>query len=477
MKSIAKQIYPWLLVLAAIIFAGFRFPSLIEPNWYGDEGIYQVVAKAINDGRILYQQIWDNKPPLLYLIYAIANGDLYFAKLLSLLAGLISVVAFYFLSLNLFKKKTSRYVSLFLFSILFGLPILEGNIANAENFMMLPTITAAIFVLKYQQTKKVKLIIIAGLLMSISLALKIVAIFDLLAFLTFLIIVAGKEVRRYIQSYLFFGLSSILLLLISAVYFLANGAFNEFLQAVFLQNFNYVGEESTFIFPMGILIIKTFVLLFLILLIKYFSNKITKESLFIYLWTSFGLYSAFFSDRPYIHYLLLVLPAFCLLSGNLFEKAKGRLFEIIAILTILYFAIFHFQVYGKNIEYYKNFFNFVTDRKNVVQYEAFFDSNTPRDYIIAEFISMNTQKDEDVFLWSDSAQIYALSNKLPIGKYIVAYHIKFYDNADTDTKNRIETIKPKYIIQTAQDSLIDETLSSYQLRYIINGAKIYERQI
>lgn len=477
MKSITKQIYLWPLIFATGIFICLRFPSLIEPNWYGDEGIYQVVGKAIHEGRMLYLQIWDNKPPLLYLIYAIVNGDLYLAKLFSLLTGLMSIIAFYFLSVNLFKKKTARYISLFLFSTLFGLPILEGNIANAENFMLLPTIVAAIFVLKYQQTKRAQLLAAAGLIMSVSLILKIVAIFDILAFLTFLILVSGREIRKHVQSYFLFGFSSISLLLISAIYFLINGAFGEFLQAVFLQNFNYVGEESMFIFPMGILVVKTFILVFVILVIKYLSKKITKESIFIYLWTAFGIYSAFFSDRPYTHYLLLALPAFCLLIGNLFEKEKGRFFEIVAILTISFIAIFHFQVYIKNIDYYKNFFNFVMDKKSVVQYETFFDRNTPRDYVIAEFISTNTQEDEDVFLWSDSAQIYALSNKLPIGKYIVAYHIKFYDNADADTRKQIEAIKPKYIIQTAQGDLINEVLSSYQLKYIISGAKIYERQI
>jgi hypothetical protein len=90
---------------------------------------------------------------------------------------------------------------------------------------------------------------------------------------------------------------------------------------------------------------------------------------------------------------------------------------------------------------------------------------------------MNVSKDESVFLWSDSPQIYALSNKLPIGKYVVAYHIKFYKNADIVTKEEIETATPKFIIQTVDGPLVNDILSSYQLRYIIEGAKIYERQI
>jgi hypothetical protein len=96
---------------------------------------------------------------------------------------------------------------------------------------------------------------------------------------------------------------------------------------------------------------------------------------------------------------------------------------------------------------------------------------------VATFIKNNVKNDEKVFLWSDSPQIYALSKKLPIGKYIVAYHITFYKNADVITKKQIDDAKPKYVIQTVEEPHISELLSSYQLRYIMQGVKIYERQI
>ena len=54
----------WWLFAICLVFVILRIPSLIEPYWYGDEGIYQVVGHAINSGEILYKDIWDNKPPL-----------------------------------------------------------------------------------------------------------------------------------------------------------------------------------------------------------------------------------------------------------------------------------------------------------------------------------------------------------------------------------------------------------------------------
>src|SRR3989344_6203377 len=60
------------LILAAILFLIFlfRFPSLFEPFWYGDEGIFAAVARNLNQGGVLYRDAWDNKPPMIYLTYA-----------------------------------------------------------------------------------------------------------------------------------------------------------------------------------------------------------------------------------------------------------------------------------------------------------------------------------------------------------------------------------------------------------------------
>lgn len=467
----------WLLLLVGFIFVIFRLPSLTEPHWYGDEGIYQVVGRAILQGRVLYQEIWDNKPPMLYLLYALVSGNLYAIKLLSLISGLLSVFAFYLLSGKLFTHPKTRYVSVFIYTVLFSAPILEGNIANAENFMLLPVILAAYYTLCYRETRKVGQLIVAGLLLSFAVIIKIVAIFDFSAFLTFLLLAGYAERERFkIKPYFYYLLSITPLFVLCVVYFFLNGALVDFMGAVFVQNVSYVGEENAFIFPMGTLIFKTVFLSLSILAIALYSKKISIATLFIYLWTVFGFYNAFFSDRPYTHYLLVLLPAFSLLCGLLLEYRKKRVVTIILISVILFFAYNRFQIYRKTISYYQNYIAFMTGVKDIVSYENFFDSNTPRDYDIANFIDMNVMRHEEVFLWSDSAQIYALSNKLPISKYIVAYHIKFYENADIITKEEIENAKPKFIIQTAEGPLVNDILSSYELRYIMKGAKIYERQ-
>src|SRR5260221_5506199 len=138
LKKLEQSKDIWFLLATFFGFFLLRLPSLFEPYWYGDEGIYEVIGYAMRHGRILYSGIWDNKPPLLYLIYALFSGDQFGAKLASLLVGVLSVVVLYFLAKKRLVKRLHVYIATGFFTVLFGIPLLEGNIANAENFMLLP---------------------------------------------------------------------------------------------------------------------------------------------------------------------------------------------------------------------------------------------------------------------------------------------------------------------------------------------------
>src|SRR3989304_5450298 len=63
--------HEWLLVVLLLVTL-MRVPTLFEPYWYGDEGIYLTIGKAVSVGRELYKDIHDNKPPLLYVMAALA---------------------------------------------------------------------------------------------------------------------------------------------------------------------------------------------------------------------------------------------------------------------------------------------------------------------------------------------------------------------------------------------------------------------
>src|SRR5579859_2854102 len=138
----------WFLLITSFAFFLMRLPSFFEPYWYGDEGVYEVLGFGMRHGRLLYQGIWDNKPPLLYLIYALFDGNQPMVRVFSFFVGLIAVYFFFALSKLLFEKQKYTFIATGFFALFLGLPLLEGNIANAENFMILFSIISAYLIVR-----------------------------------------------------------------------------------------------------------------------------------------------------------------------------------------------------------------------------------------------------------------------------------------------------------------------------------------
>ena len=152
LSIIEKSKQFWFLLVVLFSFFLLRLPSLFEPYWYGDEGIYQVLGMGMNQGRILYRDIWDNKPPLLYMLYALFSSDQFTLRAVSLVFGLLSIIVFFFLAKKLFYSQSGgnkiAFFTTSIYSVLFGLPLLEGNIANSENFMLFPILLSGFLIVK-----------------------------------------------------------------------------------------------------------------------------------------------------------------------------------------------------------------------------------------------------------------------------------------------------------------------------------------
>lgn len=499
--EIAPHVYDFFLVGAVFVFSLLRIPSLIEPEWYGDEGIYQVIGVAMNNGSLLYRDIWDNKPPLLYVYYALVNGDLFAIKLLSLLFGIAAVITFFFLAKNIFQnKKIPTFISTSIFVYFFGAPILEGNVANAENFILFPILLALLLLTKLSNKSKSILPIVAGLLLSLAFLTKIVAVFDLAAFMVILFCLRFynknfSDIRKQALSHprdfivslrqeLLLLAAFIIPIILTAFYFLFYGALGDFLSAAFSNNVGYVGWKNylslnlgfvNFAIPQGMLIIKIILLLVSVFLIIIFRKRFSVTALIIYTWLVFSLFNTFFSGRPYTHYVLTLVPAFALLCGLVFQNRKRFLIHLAAVVLVLFIVSQNFDHYEKNIRYYLNYTDYVMGEKSVSEYQRFFDGDTPQNYAIAEFIKDNTNEGENVFLVSNSSTIYYMAGKLPPGRYIVGYHIESFGEAIKETQNAVRQKSPKYIIST-NDKLAKNFIDNYQLQYILYNVKIYEKQ-
>lgn len=489
----------WFMLLIFILFFLLRLPSVIEPNWYGDEGIYQVLGMAINNGHILYADIWDNKPPLLYLTYALFQGDHSSVRFFSLIIGIITTCVFFALSKVIFKHLKASIVATTLFTLLFATPLIEGNIANAENFMLLPIILAALIIYRLSNnhtaksyTLTPKPLLIAGLLLGVAFLFKIVAIFDFAAFFVFLGIMSLPErltrsaIKKYgkhfsLQIVPYIG-GFLLPLAITVLYFIFVHAFPDFIRATFSGMFGYVEYGNKLVVPHGLLIIKLLILAAIIGFSLIKRHSLSKPMLFIILWISFSLFNAFFSQRPYIHYMLVLVPSFCLLAGLVINTKTGKKqLQVLVLLLLVIATIFTtFKTFGfkRTYLYYQNAILFATGQKSFTSYQTFFDSKTPRDYQLASYIKMHTKPGQPILIWGNSAQIYALSHTLPINKYTVAYHTQQSNEGLLNTQAAIDKIQPKYVIILSESPGFPFQLDQAYINIVtLEKAAIYEKSL
>src|SRR5207302_2110348 len=118
-------------VLAFVV----RYPSLYEPRWYGDEGIFAAIAQNIRHGETLYSQAWDNKPPLVFFTYAgiqsIFGTGVFPLHLITTLVALSTQSVTMLVALRLFGRVRALIAALTV-AFLLGTPIIEGNLAMTE---------------------------------------------------------------------------------------------------------------------------------------------------------------------------------------------------------------------------------------------------------------------------------------------------------------------------------------------------------
>lgn len=435
------------LVIISLLFFALRLPSLFEPYWYGDEGIYLVLGKAIRSGWTLYSQIHDNKPPTLYYLAAISQTVFGFRFLL-MLWMIPTIYVFFLISKKIFSLKLAK-ISTVIFLILTSIPLLEGNIANAEIFMLLPTLLGVYLLIRHDEPS-VQDFLLSGLLLGFSFTIKVPVIFEF-AFLGLWFFV--RKFYKFIPRLLVFLIGFTIPISLWAIYFYFNHAISEFVFAALLQNFGYLSSwatgshsgsaTSSGLVGRGIILFVSWIIIYALM----FRKKIGHQTAFILLWLSATMFSAFLSTRPYPHYLIFVLPPLCL--GLLTFVGKSGLFEksVTAIFLFgLLFSCFHYKFYVYPVfSYYSNFYNYALGRKTTSDYRQFFGSEMNDLYQLSSWLKTNTKSDEKIFIWSDQPDVYALADRLPVGRFTVAYHVVDFQQFDYII-NQLEIHTPQTIV-------------------------------
>src|SRR5438132_9905824 len=117
-----------------LLLVVLRAPSLIEPPQFGDEGTYADIGFALDHGAVLYQSVWDNKPPGIYWLAALINhvhASVVAYHVLTTALVVLTSIGIYMVGRRLGLGPGS-WAATASFVVLASLPPFGGDILNAE---------------------------------------------------------------------------------------------------------------------------------------------------------------------------------------------------------------------------------------------------------------------------------------------------------------------------------------------------------
>lgn len=473
----------WVLGILALVLI-LRIPTFFEPYYYGDEMIYLTLGQGVRQGLTLYKDVYDNKPPLLYLTAA-AAGNLFWFKTILCFWSIITIIFFYKLAEKLFtKRKIVQIASTSIFAILTTIPLFEGNTVNAELFMIGFTIIALYILLSDKLNSK--RIYFAGLLFGLGTLFKVPAAFDAPIIVIYWLITNDfKDWKKVIKNTFILALGFVTPILLSFIYFYFKGALSAYINAAFLQNVGYLSSfrpgdiQKPFYIRNGPLLIRAGIVFAGIGILYLSRKKLSKNFILFCIWTLLGLFAVTLSERPYPHYFIQVIAPISFLFGMFFAERSIEQALVVIPLTVSFFVPVYYNFYHySTINYYSRFINFAIGKSTKSEYLEGFSSTVDRNYAIAKFLSQSSRETDRVFMWdSDSATVYALSRRLPPIKFVADYHVTDYSNLAT-VAGQITTNPPKFIVLTSNrpyPDLIKLIKNKYFLINQIGNTDIYSR--
>lgn len=423
----------FLLLIPYFLFILLRVPSLFEPHWYGDEGIFAAVARALESGKKLYVDVFDNRTPGIYYLYALmpAAHRLLAVRIASLIAGLITLGGVEALA-RLWSLQRVRGRIFLVLLLLLGTPLFEANIAHNEHFFLPLTVWGV-----YMAVSRPQRVLWSGFLFGLAFLIKFHPIFTASVMGVYLFlhqpsegvwsIVADHRRYRVIGIYL---VGFCIPLVIVGIYFYSIGSLQQAITYSLLNNTAYVDEFRRYAIPLEL---KTLVALGLIVgsACLYQGKKITETEFLLGIYLVGDLYAAIFSGRQYEHYLLQIAPAVALCIGWIVQSWRSRreraIYGALGWGICLYAGLLAFYRGAASplrlpvVAYYRSFISYASGRGTDPPMLFQFGHETEHMEVISQ--TPKRYGTTDIFYFADLPWAYDMSGVTPPTFFVAAYHL------------------------------------------------------
>ncbi len=428
-----KKYFFWFCFIALFFFFIFlRMPYFSTPLNHDEVNAAYNVFQVMN-GEGFYSTDWNNKPPLIHLLYAInallfGELNVFSVRVFGLLYGMMTLAAFYALSKVLFKSRWLALFGMFLFAVFFSSTALQGEYNNTENFFALFVILAYFVCLKTSPR-----ITWSYFLIGLSFLLKPTTALSLLPIVGYDFWHTARSIGKLTtlcrigkRTFFFF-----IPLFAVVVFFSVHGVLSDFIDWVFLKNLIHIkaGQyqsfpgralfenfpdiwENTFIFWIAGCV--GFLALFL---------KRAPEYWLVVGWSIAAWLSVATGGWFFPHYFLemaapLILLA--LIGLRIFWDFLKKFPRSVAVFFILIFVMIFGMAYTnirRTFFDWKRYIAYVSGDREIIippQHQMYYDAG--------KYLKERVRGNKNVFVWGGSSELYFWARAVAPVKDIWNYH-------------------------------------------------------
>ena len=467
-RSSLVRLWPWLFVLAVLLFVGFIRVRLLDMPLERDEGEYAYAGQLILQGIPPYELAYNMKLPGTYFAYAL--GMAVFGQtsagvhLTLLVANALTIIFVYLFGRKLFGA-TAGLVACASYGVMsVSVPVL-GMAAHATQFVVLFAVPATLLLLHADENGRARTYFLSGLLYGLAFLMKQQGICFCLFGWLFVVARAMRERPLFSTGFvkdncafsggmlLPFGLTSLVLA--------CTGVFSKFWFWTFTYAHSYVTAENWqdgmryltgYLKGTSDVAVGFWVILILGLPLAFFDKGIRRQACFA---VGFGLFSFLgvaigFYFRT--HYFVLALPGFAILLGAaVVSMQRAMHFRIIGNV----FKSLPLILFGTALAwviYYQSGFFFgwspVQNGRIIYGLDLFEEA-----IATAQYIRDRSTPDARIAVVGSEPEIYFYAHRHSATGYIYTYALmESQPNAlkmQQDMIREIETNKPEYLVYVA----------------------------
>ena len=486
MRSVPQQSNTLLISLALTAILGITF--LLRMKFWNqpfqmDEGVYGYIGWGMLDGLVPYKDVFDHKPPGIYLLYSLVflltEPSALNVKVFASIYTLGTALAVFLLTRKVAGAKAGC-LSMLLFGIFSCGPKIDGGGVNAEIFMILPYTLAAYFLLQAAETDKRKSYFLAGLFTGLACTIKQVAVVNFLWIAAFLLFRiwrrrTEKTVGEIAADGAAVAVGTLLPWIPFALYFYVNDAFRAFFYWQVSFNFGYMDqgpkylENLTILYKQMKMVLSENLFLWLLALIglSFLWRRISESEdscsdtalqpserrvvlLLLATWPLFSFLGIMLGRRYYGHYFIQIIPSLAVLGGigvkGLFYELRskgGSLLRQPSRVLLAVLIIFSCVLFVKtDAPYYLKY-----DAEQI-SYGVYGTPVFSVSRFVGKYLRERTQPDDLIYVWAANPEINFYALRKSPSPFLV--HSKAFRKLPWDTHAEViqslNRTPPQYIV-------------------------------